>query len=693
MIWNIFLITSIFQIGKIYTESCPKYCKCVYGNQTSRHTGECRGKPVKLTYIPKFPTYITDIVFINNYLYNLSAITFRNISSLNITHLNLQKNRITVIERNAFQDLKFLVQLDISGNNGTTLEDVRESLNSLPKSSINELRLNHMLWSPLNDMSGIFDGLNESKINRIELSHSYLHPFNGTWFANLPSLQQLNISWNSITDDLQLSGLSNLTRLNLIGNYFNFVPNFCKAKLYKLKTLLLSDTKLGTLKHLKNHTRCLNKLERLFLNGISVPSIPNNAFSDIPSLKELMLRKLSTQMKKIDPLAFNSSSLIHLRFSKCNGFLFFRGSISHGLFDPANIFKYCPNIEDLDLSHNVIEFTLEKIRNMFTPLKKLRVIRLRFLNLATLPGNFFYRFPDLQEIHIDHNILLPWKDGNSIFHGLTNLLELHLQNNKIGMIQSTSLPAYITKSLHVLNLTNNHFICTCDLMWFRNWMKNTHVDIIGNDNYRCEGSTRLIDYNPTEIECRNIILISKTVIGSSFCLFLFITILVYCCRWRIRFQIYKMRSRARYYQQINEEDFKYSAYVIYCYEDIKWVKTNLIPKLEEEIGVKLPHRDFEVGKVFIDNIVDNMNLSKTVIPVLSNNFTQNEWCVFQLNVARSKLSKDGTVSILPIMLEEIHFKNMNSALYSLIKLSSYAAWSADENALELFWDQIKSHVQ
>ncbi|CAG2192251.1 unnamed protein product [Mytilus edulis] len=374
---------------------------------------------------------------------------------------------------------------------------------------------------------------------------------------------------------------------------------------------------------------------------------------------------------------------------------FFRGSISQGLFDPANIFKYCPNIEDLDLSHNVIEFTLEKIRNMFTPLKKLRVIRFRFLNLATLPGNFFYRFPDLQEIHIDHNILLPWKDGNSIFHGLTNLSELHLQNNKIGMIQSTSLPAYITKSLRVLNLTNNHFICTCDLMWFRNWMKNTHVDIIGNDNYRCEGSTRLIDYNPTEIECRNIILISTTVIGSSFCLFLFITILVYCCRWRIRFQIYKMRSRARYYQQINEEDFKYSAYVIYCYEDIKWVKTNLIPKLEEEIGVKLciPHRDFEVGKVFIDNIVDNMNLSKTVVPVLSNNFTKNEWCLFQLNVARSKLSKDGTVSILPIMLEEIHFKNMNSALYSLIKLSSYAAWSEDENALELFWDQIKSHVQ
>ncbi|VDI17709.1 toll-like receptor 13 [Mytilus galloprovincialis] len=591
--------------------------------------------------------------------------------------------------------MKHLVRLDISRNNGTRLEDVRDSLNSLPKSSIKELGMNHMLWRTLENMTGIFNGLNGSKIKSIELSHSYLYPFYGTWFIDLPSLQQLDISWNSITDNLNLFGLSNLRRLNLIGNYINYVPKFCDYKLYKLETLLLSNTKLGTLKHFKNHTRCLNKVNSVFLNGISIPSIPNHAFSDLPSLKELQLTKLSAQLKKINPLAFNSSSLRKLKFSRCEGFLFLKWSIIQGKFDPANIFKYCPNIEYLDLSHNAIEFSVEQIRNMFTPLKKLRVIWLQYLDLATIPGDFFYRFPELQEIRLDHNIILPWRDGNSIFHGLTNLTNLYVPNNKIGMITPSSLPAYVTKSLRILDLTNNQFICTCDLMWFRNWMKNIHVEIIGIKKYNCDDGTKLIDYNPTETECRNIILISTAVIGSSFCIFLFTTVLVYCCRWRIRFQIYKMQSRARYYQQINDEDFKYSAYVIYCYEDFKWIKTNLIPKLEEEIGVKLciPHRDFEVGKVFTDNIVDSMNLSKTVVPVLSNNFTKNEWCLFQLNVARSKLSKDGTVSILPIMLEEIHFKNMNSALYSLIKLSSYAAWSEDENALELFWDQLQVMIR
>jgi hypothetical protein len=45
------------------------------------------------------------------------------------------------------------------------------------------------------------------------------------------------------------------------------------------------------------------------------------------------------------------------------------------------------------------------------------------------------------------------------------------------------------------------------------------------------------------------------------------------------------------------------------------------------------------------------------------------------------------------MLDEIEFQHMNSALYSLIKLSSYAAWDEDENAMDLFWDKVKDHLK
>jgi hypothetical protein len=73
------------------------------------------------------------------------------------------------------------------------------------------LSLNHLLWHPFENM---FDGLAGSKIIKIELSHSYLTPFDGMWFQNLSSLTSLDISWNSIKDNLSLKGLSSLQWLN-----------------------------------------------------------------------------------------------------------------------------------------------------------------------------------------------------------------------------------------------------------------------------------------------------------------------------------------------------------------------------------------------------------------------------------------------------------------------------------------------
>jgi toll-like receptor 13 len=92
------------------------------------------------------------------------------------------------------------------------------------------------------------------------------------------------------------------------------------------------------------------------------------------------------------------------------------------------------------------------------------------------------------------------------------------------------------------------------------------------------------------------------------------------------------------------------------------ITIKLTPQVTDKLCI--PHRDFELGKVFADNIVDHMNLSKTVIPVLSNNFARNEWCLFQLAVARNKITKAGNLSIFPIMLDEIiaHTTTLNYIL-------------------------------
>ena len=669
------------------------YCKCIK-KINGRYNATCNGRNQKnkLHFIPQFPNLTEDVIFINNILYNLSRKTLENLTQLTIKYLNLNFNDIRFIDNDTFLDLRHMTKFDISRNNNISRNGLAKSFFSLPKSTLTILRLNHLLWHPFENM---FDGLAGSNITKIELSHSYLTPFDGMWFQNLSSLTSLDISWNSIQDNLSLKGLSSLRSLDLDGNWINVIPDFCKDGLHHLTKLRLSNTKLYSLNHLRNYTKCLTRLTNINLSGISLRIIPNNIFSKLPSLKGLRMTKMSSQLARIHPNAFNSSSLTTLTFSRADGFTFTQGMAQKGFFEPSSLFKNCPNLIELDLSHNIIQFSSKLIRDMFTPLKKLTSIWLESMYLAYMPTYFFNRFPLLKYISLDHNIITPWTDGSTIFGGLTKLHELHLSSNKINMISETSLPPNLLKSLRVIDFKYNHFSCTCDIMWFRNWIANTKVNVTDKKNFQCDNlRTKVKDYNPSVVEC-HILLISLSV-SCGVSLIVIITVTIYFCRWRIRFQLYNIRSMKRSYQTLHDKDeFAYVAYVVYCYEDLKWVKNNLLRKIEIEYGYKLciPHRDFELGKVFADNIVDHMNLSKTVIPVLSNNFARNEWCLFQLAVARNKITKAGNMSIFPIMLDEIEFQHMNSALYSLIKLSSYAAWDEDENAMDLFWDKVKDHLK
>ncbi|XP_071130105.1 toll-like receptor 13 [Mytilus edulis] len=685
------LISAVFKSNK---GNCPKICKCGYDKQNPKHNfiSKCNGKlhTIKMNFIPKFPPKTVEVIFINNHLPNVSRKTFNNLTHLKLKNLDLQGNSISVIQNDSFASFIFLEKLDLSRNN-ITEKDAMDCFKSLRK-GIHQLRLNHLLWHPL---EGLFDGLNNSNVTRIELSHSYLTPFEGRWFSGLPQLKSLDISWNSIKDsDFNLTGLPNIHDINLAGNWFNIIPDFCQFGLNNIANLRMCDTKLYTINHLRNCSSCLQNLKKLYLSGLSIRLIPTNIFSNLKSLTELTMKQMSTQFKKIHKYAFNSSSLQSLTFWRADGFLFTSKSANQEMFHPDSLFGYSKNIKELDLSNNKIDLISNKIRLMFKPLKKLRKLWMESISLSYMPKYFLPLFPLLTFISFENNKIHPWNYGHSVFNGVRNLKIVNLRSNKIGMIYDTSFPLALLNNLTSINLLFNRFSCTCDLQWFRNWMKHTRVNISGNNTYKCDtGKLKVVDYNPDFIECH--ILSISLSIGFGVAFILIVTITGYICRWRFRFQLYKLRSlRKQYKELVNKEDFVYSAYVVYCYEDFTWVKRSLIQEIEEKQGYKLciPHRDFELGKVFADNIVEHMHLSETVILVLSNNFAKNEWCLFQLAVAKNKLNKLGKLSIFLVLLEEIEFKNMNSELYHLLKMSSYAAWDSDDNAQKLFWDQIRDHL-
>ncbi|VDI13257.1 lumican [Mytilus galloprovincialis] len=367
-----FCIPLISAVLKPNEGNCPEFCKCGYGRQ-NRFISTCNGKwppTTTLNFIPKFPSQTVEVIFIYNQLPNVSRNTFSNLTDLKLINLDLQGNSIRVIRKDAFSKFTYLQNLDLSRNN-ITEKDAMNCFKSLPK-GIQRLRLNHLLWHPF---EGLFNGLANSSVKRIELSHSYLTPFEGRWFSGLPQLKSLDISWNKINDsDFNLTGLPNIHDINLDGNRFNVIPDFCQFGLNSIANLHLSDTKLYNINHLRNYSSCLQNLKKLYLSGLPIRILPTNIFSNLKSLTYLTMKQMSTQFKKIHKYAFNSSTLQSLTFWRADGFLFTSQSAQQGMFHPDSLFDYSKNIKELDLSNNKIDLISNKIRLMFKPLKKLKEI-------------------------------------------------------------------------------------------------------------------------------------------------------------------------------------------------------------------------------------------------------------------------------------------------------------------------------
>lgn len=685
------LVTAFFTflicVQPVKALRCPSAVPCTCKNKRA----SCNGNHMKskLSYIPKFPDGIETVDFTNNDLPILERKTLGNLSDLHITSLSLIRNDINILEKETFSDMKNLNILDLSRNNISCL-DASLSFYNLPD-TIMILKLNHMSWEPCENM---FKGLHRKHVSRIELSHSKLTPFNGSWFENLHDLKSLDISWNSIKDtNYNFTGLQNLQLLNLAGNWFNNIPDFCREGVEKLQSLTMTDTKLYTLNALKNSSKCLKKLKNLYLCGISIRIIPSNIFSSLQSLKILTMNKMSTQLRRIQDHALNSSTLTALTFSRANGFWFGEKMAAKGMFYPKTLFKNCPQLESLDLSHNFIEFTSKDIMNMFNPLKKLKRLWLESLGLAYMPKDLLSRFPLLSQISFESNFINPWEDGLVVFGRNSSLKNINLMRNKINKIYKSSFPPLLLENVNKIDLSHNRFTCSCEIQWFSKILKQSKK-FEKKQYMRCDdGMTLVLDYSPSFIECH--VLGISTSIGCIVTVIVVSGLTIYLCRWRIRYTLYQIRTMREGYERLNGNDFKYSAYVMYTEEDLPWVKKNLIPELEHERGFKLciPHRDFELGKVLSDNIVEHMHSSQTILPILSNCFAKDEWCLFQLAVARNRLTKQGDLSIFPIMLEEIEFKYMNAAMYYTIKMSNYAAWSDDESGRTLFWEQIRGHFQ
>ncbi|XP_053396083.1 toll-like receptor 6 [Mercenaria mercenaria] len=281
-----------------------------------------------------------------------------------------------------------------------------------------------------------------------------------------------------------------------------------------------------------------------------------------------------------------------------------------------------------------------------------------------------------------------------------HLRYLDLRYNDIAHIQESALRISLLNNLHSLDLSQNPFVCDCDLEWLIKWMKTKQDNNVIRrypQGYICslpkeKSKMRLSEISFTYKECHPWSpWIWVAIIASPCVIVIGITVLLlYRNRWNIKHYIYLLRKR-RNYQIINGHNFVYDAFVGYEATDSAWVRRRLLPVLEEEVGLKLciHERDFQPGAFINDNIVTNMDKSEKVVLVLSNAFAGSEWCMFELKIAHSKLIEDETELVI-ILLEEIDGRNMNHSLKVLFDTTTYIEWTEDVVGQELFWTKLKN---
>ena len=141
---------------------------------------------------------------------------------------------------------------------------------------------------------------------------------------------------------------------------------------------------------------------------------------------------------------------------------------------------------------------------------------------------------------------------------------------------------------------------------------------------------------------------------------------------------------------------KYDLFVSYNRHDYQWVITVLQPKLEDELGLRLclHHRDFRLGEIITEQIVESIESSKKTLFILSQSFLASTRCLFEIQMAQSCLYTSGKDVILLALLEPLPDRMVSKTLKGLLETKTYVEWTEnDTNGQKLFWEKLYESVK
>ncbi|XP_044064743.1 toll-like receptor 21 [Siniperca chuatsi] len=703
-----------------------------------------------LSYNSRLPTMAFQGVDLRriNYLRlrstSVKVVEFLNISNVNAGHVDFSgtglKNSTLLMElcRLLKRKVKGITNLHL-GNNG-----------------IENLKNSTLYYCP--KITGVLD-LSHNQLKRISFNflnrQTYIKSFNAehNHLTLLPSSKTRNMVYLRNLEELSYR----YNRILSVNSYaFYHIPNIKILKL-NINTIAFLDRKaLKGLKRLETLRLDNNLLTDLFNNtfednfNLQVLNLRNNRISVIFNGTFLSLRNLTT-------LDLGGNKITHFQPSGLDGLKslskFYLDGNNLKQIDTSLYRVFQDTLTVLDLQSNQIRFLTEDISSPFMNLSKLSDLKLdgqRPYGLTVLPRTFFRGLHSLKSLYLTHNNIFHLTPDvfddltglhfltldnccvgvtqlqPGIFKNLRNLTKLTVENmgiqnfskevfGNLTQLRTLQLNRNVMQHIHVdaleslpklhyLDIRNIPLSCTCKNSLLQNWtVHNPNVQVVYLYNLPCPHDVKLKFYNfdtkVCYIDLGVYLFFSTAVVVFLFTVAPLLHVKLY---WKMKYSYYVFRSwfseQWRRFRE-EEENCKYDAFISYNSSDEQWVMDQLLPNLEgngSSFKLCLHHRDFELGRDIVDNIVSAVYSSRKTICVVSRNFLRSEWCSLEIQLASYRLFDEHRDVLLLVFLEPISERQVSSyhRMRKVMLKKTYLQWPGSDctnptQAQDLFWNQLR----
>ena len=668
--------------------SCGELCRC---NKTARSAlCDGHGNNTLQDGVPPLPSFVVELTLTRFYMKNMTRETFSSVKSLNLTLLNINNSTIVDIDEDTFSVFSHCIGLNLFiGHNVIAERVVSNSLKGLRTLKLNYLDLRHL---NITDHDGtFFDTLAGTSVKAIVVSKNYLTKYNHTKFVNVSNLSHLDLSGNDI-NVTTLTYSSVLRQLVLSYNRIHRFPAICRKHNSFFPNLEVLKLDHNDMKNIhQSQFNCLKLLKYFDLSRNFFVTITTNTFANLPHLEYVRLRNMVFDLVRIERYAFNNSKIktIVLRDN--------RMELQHAL--DVDSFAGCRGLEELDLAYNQLTKLSKRneyMRDLIGHLRKLRWLSLGSLTLFEIP-HVVMDLSNIEVLELYTNYITKLPHG--FLGSMPKLKKLYMDTNSFSSLDKNDFPLDVRERLKLLDFSGNPFSCDCKMLWFVEWMRkspNTFGDVSLYTCTNSDGSTKralITDLHISLNSCLVTMETSLAIVSLSifFIILLMTSSLVYKKRWTIKHYIYMLRYK-KSSQNGMADRYIFDAYIIYCDENRKWVLEEAIPNLEDTSGISLciHERDFMPGALIVDNIVDSLRRSRTVVLVLSNDFAKSHWCQFEMCLCQTYLLENRRDLMLIVLLEEIKSCYITKSMYAMLKTTTYCAWPNEEDQdRDLFWERMR----